>query len=259
MTALVKYEAACRAVGEARRVDEVKTIRDQAIAMKLYAKLAEDQRMMNDAEEIQRRAEHRLDELMKAQAKAGLKAKGGGTGANQHKRAAGSRQNPAAAPTLKEAGIGKALAQRARLVGAIPKPAFEKALADARKDGVAPTMALLTAIADAAVDKEIGPRATTPKRAPSPKASPFYDPWSKLSFAVRAIADLDLAAFADLARQSRRGGFLDIDLRHASRAAIQLAAWQDALEWEISHGSTPAQQRGNSGADREGTQGTAAD
>lgn len=246
MTALVKYEAAKRAVGEARRVDEVKDIRDQAVAMKLYAKLAGDSRMRDDADEIVLRAEHRLDQLRKAQAKSVGLAKGGDRGGKRP--LAGVRQTPAnAPPTLAEAGISKGLAKRARLVGAVPEPIFEKTLADARRDGIAPSMALLTAIADAAADKELGPRPTT-KRQPKPKASPLYDPWSKLSFAVRAIADLNLAAFADLARQSRRGGFLDIDLRHADRALVQLAAWQGALAWEIAHGSTTAQQRGNSEA-----------
>lgn len=256
MTALVKYEAAKRAVGEARRVDEVKNIRDQALAMKLYAKLANDKRMLHDADEIVLRSEHRLLQLMKAQAKSVGKANGGDTGGKRP--LAGVRKTPAnAPPTLAQAGISKGLAKRARLVGAIPEPVFEKTLADARRDGVAPTMSMLAAIADAAADKELGPRTKT-KAPPKPKASPLYDPWSKLSFAVRAIADRQFAEFADLARQSRRGGFLDIDLKHADRALVQLAAWQAALAWEISHGQTPAQQRRDSETDRERAQGLAA-
>jgi hypothetical protein len=68
-----------------------------------------------DADAIVHRAERRLGQLMDAQAKAVGKAKGGDKGGKRS--IAGLRKNPAnAPPTLKEAGIDKNLAKRARSI-----------------------------------------------------------------------------------------------------------------------------------------------
>lgn len=131
--ALVKYDAACRALSECKAVDEVKTWADKAAAMQAYGRMAKDKTLEVDAAEIRLRAERRLGELLAAQ-KAGSGLNKGGrpekTGASKEpvsgSRETGASKEPVfSAPTLAQAGIDKKLSSRAQKLAAVPESEFE--------------------------------------------------------------------------------------------------------------------------------------
>jgi len=76
MSFLARYDAACRALAEAKRVDEVLAVRDEMEHLKLHGRLVKDRTLIAEATEVQLRAERRLGELLRAAEEAGLIKKG---------------------------------------------------------------------------------------------------------------------------------------------------------------------------------------
>ena len=124
---LVLYEAACRALAQARTVDEVKDVRNQAMAMRLYARQAKNKALEADAFELRLRAERRLAELYTLQrATFGLAPPG-------RPSKIWFSENPISQPpTLAEAGIDKNLAHRIRALAEVPEAEFQKIIAEGR-------------------------------------------------------------------------------------------------------------------------------
>jgi hypothetical protein len=106
---LVRYEAACKALADAKSVDEAKRIRDVADAMRAYAKQARNRQLEIDAAEIRMRAERRVGELILRQ-----KATVGERLAQGRRTDLVPRRNQVERVTLIEAGIDKKLSSRAQ-------------------------------------------------------------------------------------------------------------------------------------------------
>jgi hypothetical protein len=90
-----------RAIVAAVAIDEVKDIRDKALALEKYAQQARNIEAEKRAASIRIRGELKTGELLRAQEK----AKGSGT--NQHKKQDRSRRPTEAPKTLKELGVSK--------------------------------------------------------------------------------------------------------------------------------------------------------
>lgn len=121
MNELVRYDAACRALAEAKAVDEVKDIADKAAAMGLYARQAKNRDLEIDAAEIRMRAERRLGEMLASSPK------------NAGARGVGKSGVPAEHPTFKDAGIDKKLSSRAQRMAAVPEDKFEGMIGEWRE------------------------------------------------------------------------------------------------------------------------------
>src|SRR5262245_27211641 len=129
---LAVYDRACSALAEARSVDEVKEIRDEAVAIAAYARQAKNRELEADAIEIRLRATRRLDQLRLAQ-KDTVGLNRGAAGGGKKASPRGLLVNPRdLRPTLASQGIDKNLAAQARVLGAMDEDAFELKVAEAR-------------------------------------------------------------------------------------------------------------------------------
>ncbi|CAN5689434.1 hypothetical protein BH10PSE6_BH10PSE6_48040 [soil metagenome] len=128
--ALSRYDVACRALAEAKAVDDIVEVVGQANAIHAYARQAKNRQMEIDAAELRIRAERRLGELMAAQkAKVGVAKPPPPAGRNGRVVAKPDHMPP----TLSEAGIDKNLAHRARTYAAVPQETFEQLLTHKRQ------------------------------------------------------------------------------------------------------------------------------
>ncbi len=125
-TSLVRYDAAKRVLVEAHRVDEVKNIRNNAVAMQAYARQAKDTTLITQATEIRMRAERRAGELLIDMA--ARRERHAGKAAN------GSRvATPTSQPRLPDLGINKTQSSRWQKLAALDSDRFEGKVESASK------------------------------------------------------------------------------------------------------------------------------
>lgn len=117
-----KYDAARRALAAATRFDEVKSVRDKALAMEVYAYQSKDGELAAACVELKRRAIRRLGELMAETPR----AKGG----QPHQRKSTGGIKPPV-ETLADQGVDKDLAKAARAAAKTPEKQYDRETAEA--------------------------------------------------------------------------------------------------------------------------------
>ena len=120
---LVRYDAMCRAIDAAYKVDEVKDIHDKAVALEIYARQAHNTEAEMQACEIRLRAERKAGALSRELEK----SKGGRP---PEKTRGTAHQVSTKAEQLHAAGISRDQAKQWEKLAAVPDDLFEKQLAD---------------------------------------------------------------------------------------------------------------------------------
>lgn len=143
-SSLAIYERMCSAIAECVAVDEVKDIRDKALALEAYYRQARNLDAEREAANVRLRAERRVGELLKelaratpeevAQAGGIAKAATSPEGTKQTISQMAMPKGPSPyAAALSEHGISRQTAHKFQALANIPKADFERALSGPEK------------------------------------------------------------------------------------------------------------------------------
>jgi N6-adenosine-specific RNA methylase IME4 len=124
-TELVLYTRAQQALAEARTIDEVKDIRDKAVALQVYAKQAMNPQMIRDATEIRWRAERKAGQMLRD-----MRDRGERRGPGRPKK-----ENPDdTSVILKTIGVSEKQSSRWQRLSELADEEYQRRLAEAQRD-----------------------------------------------------------------------------------------------------------------------------
>jgi hypothetical protein len=225
--ALVQYEEMRVAVAACARVDEAAAIRDKAEKLAAYARMRDDDEMEMWVAEIKLRATQRIGELSRDLDRAHKVGRGDG----QLQLPSGGKLK---AQALADAGISTSTAHRAEeLAGGADKNGQAAAIvatngyfAKTKSAKELPTMKGLRAAVRDAVRKAVPEK----PRSKPPKLDPNYNAWLRWVSAIKDVAELDEATFAQMLVVAERVKATAANLKEARTAHRRLQRWIGTLE-----------------------------